>query len=105
MQKFYMKLAPPISKIIFFELAKKTTQFLSSSGRRYEVLKTFEGKMFFKRLDSKQPHSKWDMDLNEVYNAYIELYDFSTKNFKKYIPGRQSPARGLLIHLGLLNNN
>ncbi len=42
------------------------------------------------------------MDLKDVYQAYIELTDFKTTNFKPYVPRRQSPALGLLLSLKLL---
>jgi hypothetical protein len=42
------------------------------------------------------------MNLKEVYRAYKELEDFAMVNFKPYVNRRHSPARGLLLHLGLL---
>ena len=57
--------------------------------------------MVFLRLDAKSDQ-EWMMNLEEVYRAYGELDDFATVNCKPYIPITHSPARGLLIHLGLL---
>ena len=42
------------------------------------------------------------LNLTKLYQAYQELTDFSTENFRAYIPIHHSPARGLLLHLGLL---
>ena len=44
----------------------------------------------------------WDIDLKKLYQAYTELEDFSTGNFRPYVPRRHSPARGLLLRLGLI---
>jgi len=57
--------------------------------------------MFFLRLDAKG-NKEWPMNLKNVYQAYKELEDFATINFKPYVPITHSPARGLLLHLGML---
>ncbi len=55
--------------------------------------------MSFQRLSS---NVIWKMDLKGVYQAYQELNDYKTINFKPYVPRTHSPALGLLIHLKLL---
>lgn len=45
---------------------------------------------------------EWSMNWQEVNRVNKELDDFATINFKPYVPITHSPARGLLIHLGLL---
>jgi hypothetical protein len=42
------------------------------------------------------------MNLKKVYRAYKELEDFATVNLKPFVPIMQSPARGLLFHLEML---
>jgi hypothetical protein len=48
--------------------------------------------MFFLRLDAKG-NKEWQMNLKNVYLAYKELEDYSTINFKPYVPITHSPAR------------
>jgi hypothetical protein len=58
-------------------------------------------KLLFIRLDGKSK-KEWSMNLKEVYSTYKELEDFATVNFKTFVPITHSPARGLLLHLGML---
>lgn len=44
----------------------------------------------------------WDIALKKLYVAYVDLNDYKTADFKKYIPRRHSPGRGLLLRLGLI---
>lgn len=99
-QKF-IKTKPLISIYEFRTLAGKVKSFTSSSGKGYRVQKVENDVMYFLRLDANSK-VEWSMDLNDVYRAYKELEDFETKNFKPYVPLTHSPARGLLLHLGLL---
>ncbi|PWS33369.1 hypothetical protein [Pedobacter paludis] len=85
----------------FLTEAAQVKNFKSSTGRAYQVLDIVNHQMSFLRLDAKSD-APWVMDLKAVYRAYQELDDFETLNFKKYVPRRHSPARGLLLHLQLL---
>ena len=85
----------------FLERAYCVDGFTSLTGTRYAVERVFDNTMSIVRLDANRDYL-WDMDLEKVYEAYVELEDFSTTNFKHYLPRRHSPARGLLLHLGLL---
>ena len=98
----YVKVNDYISKAEFLSAAKKVKKFSSSTGKRYIVKKVEDNTMFINRLDSKHPYELWDLNLEKIYSAYKELNDFDIINFKKYIPIRHSPSRGLLIHLKLL---
>lgn len=82
-------------------MIKLVTSFTNSKGRLFVVVGILNNKMTFNRIDASAD-VEWCMDLKEVYRAYYELSDFSTKNFKLYVPRTHSPARGLLLHLGLL---
>lgn len=101
MPKTYKKVKPLISLKEFKKRAIKISSFSSSGGQRYKVQSVVGNVMHFIRMDAKSSRL-WDMDLDLVYLAYSELDDFATINFKPYVPITHSPARGLLIHLGLL---
>lgn len=57
--------------------------------------------MYFTLLDAMSD-LEWSMNWEAVNRVNKELDDFTTINFKQYVPITHSPARGLLIHLGLL---
>jgi len=98
----FEKKQPVISYTDFVEKARSVTGYTSSSGKRYEVM-GFEGDvMLICRLDANT-NVNWEIPLWKVYEAYTQLNDFSTKSFKPYLPHRQSPSRGLLLHLELIN--
>ncbi|QKJ30295.1 hypothetical protein HQ865_11150 [Mucilaginibacter mali] len=98
----FEKKLPVISYTDFTEKARSVTSYTSSSGKRYKVM-GFEGDvMLICRLDASS-NMNWEIPLWKVYEAYVQLDDFSTKSFKQYLPRRQSPSRGLLLHLQLLS--
>ena len=101
MPKTFKKVNPLISFKEFKKRAVIISSFTSSTGKRYKVKSIVGNEMYFLRLDVKSD-LEWSMNLEEVYRAYKELDDFATNNFKPYVPITHSPARGLLIHLGLL---
>lgn len=101
MVKTYQKLKPLVPLSEFLAKAGKVKSFRSSNGKRYEVQRIENDELFFLRLDAKS-EEEWSMNLKEVYRAYKELEDFATVNFKPFVPITHSPARGLLLHLGLL---
>jgi hypothetical protein len=101
MPNLFKKVKPLVSKSDFLLRAKSVSKFTSSRGRRYFVKKIENEEMFFIRLDARNDR-EWSMNLNEVYHAYQMLDDFATINFKRFVPIRHSPARGLLLHLGML---
>jgi len=101
MAKTFQKVSPIISLPEFLDMARKVKSFTSSNGRRYEVHRIENDELFFLRLDAKST-VEWSMNLKEVYRAYNELEDFSTVNFKPFVPITHSPARGILLHLGML---
>jgi len=101
MDKVFYKTKPLITLDDFLDRAKGVTKFTSSNGRRYLVTGIDKDEMLFRRLDAKED-MEWSMNLKNVYRAYDELEDFATINFKPFVPIRHSPARGLLIHLGML---
>ncbi len=95
----YIKTNPNIKYLSFFNLAKEVKFFASLTGKEYEVIHIEGSKLSFVRISTNKP---WKMDLNGVYQAYLELTDFKTINFKPYVKRTHSPALGLLLHLGLL---
>jgi len=97
----YSKTLPIISQEDFLNKARIVRGFTSSNGKRYMVDSVEGDEMNLIRLDAEWD-GIWTMDLREVYYAYCELEDFQTKSFKNYVPRCHSPARGLLLHLGLL---
>lgn len=101
MNKRFQRTEVIISLSDFLDKARKVKAFTSSNGRRYEVQRIENDELFFIRLDAKS-EKEWRMNLNEVYRAYTELEDFATANFKPFVPITHSPARGLLLHLGML---
>lgn len=98
----YTKTDSAISLANFLKKVSTVKSFTSTSGRRYQVLKYDEQSLKFLRLDSKKPDMEWSLNLPKLYLAYKELTDFSTENFRPYVPIHHSPARGLLLHLELL---
>lgn len=90
-----------ISLSEFLNRARKVKSFTSSTGKRYKITKFKNKEMYFIRLDAKS-NKEWNMSLEEIYKAYQELDNFATLNFKPYVPITHSPARGLLLHLGLI---
>lgn len=101
MKKTYRKLEPIISKEDFLNRALSVRRFTSSGGKLYQVIDIEKDVMHFRRLDANTS-IEWPMNLSNVYKAYFELTDFKTINFRPYVPITHSPARGLLLHLGLL---
>ncbi|MCK0190453.1 hypothetical protein [Arenibacter sp. F20364] len=95
----YTKTKPNISFIEFIQLAGPVVSFNSLEGYEYVVKKLNGSTMHFIRTSTG---ALWDMDLKQVHKAYLELKDFKTKSFEKYVPRRHSPALGLLFHLKLL---
>jgi len=101
MSKTFHKTNSNISFTDFLAKARSVEMFNSSSGKRYLVLGTKNDIMYFKRLDAREEIT-WKMNLKNVYEAYLQLDDFATINFKPFVPITHSPARGLLIYLGML---
>lgn len=101
MPKKFQKTTPHFTLSAFLAKAHKVNRFNSSTGREYKVTRIENDEMYFIRLDAKS-EKEWSMNLKEVYRAYQELEDFATVNFKPFVPITHSPARGLLLHLGML---
>lgn len=95
----YKKTKPKITYQHFFYLVEPLKNFTSLTGMKYEVIGIDDSVMSFIRKSSGE---KWKMNLKDVHEAYLKLTDFKTVNFKPYFPRTQSPALGLLLHLGLL---
>lgn len=98
----YTKTNPTITYVDFYKLASPVKHFKSLTGKEYDVISGKNDIMTFVR---KATGEIWSMDLKGVYQAYLELTDFKTINFKTYVPRTHSPALGLLLHLGLLIKN
>lgn len=98
--KTYQKILPLISYADFAEQIKQVKTFYSSQGRRYESDGVVNDVLFFRRMSAGG--SDWDIDLKKLYQAYVELENFATENFRPYVAQRHSPGRGLLIHLDLI---
>lgn len=95
----YTKTKPAISFEEFYKIAKPVKHFKSLNGKAYDVQSVIDHKMKFLRVSTGEI---WTMDLKGVHQAYCELTDFKTINFKPYLTRTHSPALGLLLHLGLL---
>lgn len=95
----FIKTQPDITYLEFLELVKPLQSFRSINGRLYEVL-LIEGSII--KFIRKATDKKWDMDLKGVHQAYLELSDFKTENFRPYVYRKHSPALGLLLSTGLL---
>lgn len=60
-------------------------------------------KLYFKR-DNKNTY--WEIDINQLYEAYCNLNFINTVNIQKYINGRvYSPACAILIAMGLYDED
>lgn len=97
----YHKILPPISYQVFLSRVAQETHYTSSTGKRYRIAGIKDEVLFIERLDARTDID-WDIDLKKLYQAYIELEDFATEKFQPYVPRRHSPARGLLLRLGLI---
>lgn len=95
----YTKTNPSITYQDFFKLAQEVKNFNSLNGKEYEVKSIDDNVMYFIRLGTGVI---WHMNLKNVHQAYLNLTDFKTVNFKPYVNRRHSPALGLILHLGLL---
>lgn len=102
MKTNYKKSDITISIEDFLASAKNVIKYESSGNRRYVVEKVEGDSLFVSRADSKNPIELAKIDLTALYKGYSELTNFKTENFRQYLPGKHSPSRGLLIHLGLI---
>lgn len=94
-----IKTTPTIEFKQFLYLVKGLKEFRSKTGNLYTVVSLNDSLLTFIRESSG---AEWSMDLNKLYQAYMELTEFRTINFKPYLPRRQSPALGLLLSSKLL---
>jgi len=85
----------------FLARVAKETHFTSSLGKRYLITGLIGEVLHIERQDANTDID-WDIDLKKLYQAYTELEDFATENFRPYVPRRHSPARGLLLRLELI---
>jgi hypothetical protein len=97
----FQKSLPIIPYPEFLSRVAKETHFTSSLGKRYRITGLHNEVLHIERQDANMDID-WDIDLKKLYQAYTELEDFSTGNFRPYVPRRHSPARGLLLRLGLI---
>ncbi len=97
----YTKTNPNITYVDFYKLVSLVKQFESLTGKGYDVKSVQHDVITFVR---KSTGETWSMNLKGVHQAYLELNDFKTENFRAYVPRTHSPALGLLLHLGLLKN-
>ncbi|MFD0795486.1 hypothetical protein ACFQZX_17825 [Mucilaginibacter litoreus] len=97
----YKKNLPLITYTDFLARVALETHFTSAKGRRYEIQGIIDEVLIIVRLDANTDF-EWDIDLKKLYQAYTELDDFATENFRPYVPRRHAPARGLLLRLGLI---
>ncbi|MGV8880378.1 MAG: hypothetical protein ACOH2A_15260 [Sphingobacteriaceae bacterium] len=95
----YKKTQPEISYPDFLNLTRSLKTFKSLRAKQYDIVAIEGSQISFIRKSSCE---KWKMDLKGVHQAYIELMDFKTNNFKTYVNRTHSPALGLLLELGLL---
>lgn len=86
----------------FIVKINQVKEFSSTSGKRYKVTSCSKDYIKFLRLDGKKPDMEWSINLSKLFEAYQQLEDFSTANFKPFAPRTHSPARGLLMHIGLI---
>ena len=98
----YTKTKPNIGYEEFIKLIGDIQEFSSTTGKRYKVSQFDSTHLKFNRLDGKKPEMEWTINLAKLYQAYQSLNDFSTINFKPFVPITHSPGRGLLIRMGLL---
>lgn len=66
----YVKSDKVINEGEFLQAAKKVKSFSSSSGKKYVVTGLTGDVLSFKRIDSKDPHKEWPLDLKKVFKAY-----------------------------------
>lgn len=97
-----IKTNPTINFEEFISLVKGLKEFRSKTRNLYTIVSLNNHNLRFIR---ESTNVEWEMDLNKVHQAYLELSEFKTTSFKPYVPRRQSPALGLLIATALLKNN
>ena len=100
----YIKTKPESNFKDFQDRINQVTEFLSTEGKRYKVAKIDEKFVRFYRLDGKKPEMEWSINLAKLFQAYQENEDFSTSQFKPFVPRTHSPSRSLLIKIGLLKS-
>lgn len=95
----FIKTQPTITYPKFVELVMSLQSFTSLRGRLYKEVSIESSIVKFIRDSTGK---EWKMDLKVVHQAYLELSNFKTANFKSYVPHTHSPALGLLLSIGLL---
>lgn len=98
----YTNTKPNITYQEFYKLVERVEYFKSLTGKDYEVSSIIGDEITFIRISTSK---KWSMNLKGVRQAYLELTDFKTLNFKDYVSRTHSPALGILLYLNLLKNS
>ena len=83
----------------FISMISQVTTAESIKGRHYDSIKVV-GKFIIgvRRSTSKS----FKINIENLYNAYIELDVVDTKTLKPYVNGVQSPAYAILIKANLI---
>ncbi|MFD0767301.1 hypothetical protein ACFQZI_20780 [Mucilaginibacter lutimaris] len=98
----FKKSQPIIPFKDFKKLILQSKEFESvPKQKKYKVTRIDNDIIHFIRLDA-DPSSDWSFDIKDIYNAYINLDNYTTSSFKNYVPRKHSPARGILSHLKLI---
>lgn len=97
----FKKLIPVVSYDYFVSQVRQVNSFTSATGRRYAVQDFENGILCFIREDAKNNRMEM-LDIAKAYEAYKHLTDFKTEHFRPFVPRQHAPARGLLLHLGLI---
>lgn len=97
----YTKVHPTVSESEFIKKASLIKDFVSPTGKRYKVLSVENGIMKFLRLDAESGKPE-KFSLFDVYKGYSSIEHFHTENFRPFVPRKHSPARALLLALGLI---
>lgn len=97
-----IKTNPTINFEEFISLVKGLKEFRSKTRNLYTIVSLNNHNLRFIR---ESTNVEWEMDLNKVHQAYLELSEFKTTGFKSYVPRKQSPALGLILSVGLLQEN
>jgi len=100
----YTKVRPVIPFAEFIQRASSAKAFTGSTGVHYDVARLDGDSLWIRRRNAADHERVQRLHLGQLYRALDQLENFSTEAMKNFVPGLQSPGRGLLLHLGLIQS-
>ncbi len=101
MAKSLRKSGPLVQLDDFLIRAKELEYFQGAGETLYEVIGSEEDELIFVAVKGKRKLQ--GIDLREVYNAYVELNEFTSNKIGRYVAPRNfAVAKGLLLQCKML---